>query len=114
MCDYRLLLRRQADRPTNTRSHDGRTIVDQSDRRWSSARLEIACDNREPCGSTCLGPLRRRRSEFGRHDPRYDDTVPNCSVHYADGVDGRDALSFWAEPMQPSSITWDSSARNVE
>jgi putative transposase len=47
MRDYRLLLRRYTGRPVDTRSHDGRIAVSQSDRRWCSDGFEIACDNRE-------------------------------------------------------------------
>lgn len=47
MRDYRLLLRRHTGRPLDTRSHDGRIAVSQSDRRWCSDGFEIACDNRE-------------------------------------------------------------------
>ena len=47
MRDYRLLLRRHTGRPVDTRSHDGRIAVSQSNRRWCSDGFEIACDNRE-------------------------------------------------------------------
>lgn len=47
MRDYRLLLHQHTGRPIDTRSHDGRIAVDQSDRRWCSDGFEIACDNRE-------------------------------------------------------------------
>lgn len=47
MRDYRLLLRRYTGRPVDTRSHDGRIAVSESDRRWCSDGFEIACDNRE-------------------------------------------------------------------
>ena len=47
MRDYRLLLRRHTGRPLDTRSHDGRIAVSESDRRWCSDGFEIACDNRE-------------------------------------------------------------------
>jgi putative transposase len=47
MRDYRLLLRRHTGRPLDTRSHDGRIAVRESNRRWCSDGFEIACDNRE-------------------------------------------------------------------
>jgi putative transposase len=47
MHDHRLLLARYTGRPVDTRSHDGRIAVDESDRRWCSDGFEIACDNRE-------------------------------------------------------------------
>ena len=47
MRDYRLLLQRHTGRPLDTRSHDGRIAVGQSDRRWCSDGFEIACDNRD-------------------------------------------------------------------
>ena len=47
MRDYSLLLRQHTGRPVDTRSHDGRIAVDQSDRRWCSDGFEIGCDNRE-------------------------------------------------------------------
>jgi putative transposase len=47
MRDYRLLLRRYTGRPVDTRSHDGRIAVSESNRRWCSDGFEIACDNRE-------------------------------------------------------------------
>jgi putative transposase len=47
MRDHRLLLRQHTGRPVDTRSHDGRIAVSQSDRRWCSDGFEIACDNRE-------------------------------------------------------------------
>lgn len=47
MHDYRLLLQRHTGRPLDTRSHDGRIAVGQSNRRWCSDGFEIACDNRE-------------------------------------------------------------------
>ena len=47
MRDYRLLLQRHTGRPVDTRSHDGRIAVRESNRRWCSDGFEIACDNRE-------------------------------------------------------------------
>jgi putative transposase len=47
MRDHHLLLRRHTGRPIDTRSHDGRVAVGESDRRWCSDGFEIACDNRE-------------------------------------------------------------------
>jgi putative transposase len=47
MRDYHLLLRRHTGRPIDTRCHDGRIAVNESDRRWCSDGFEIACDNRE-------------------------------------------------------------------
>jgi putative transposase len=47
MRDYRLLLQRHTGRPLDTRSHDGRIAVSQSNRRWCSDGFEIACENRE-------------------------------------------------------------------
>lgn len=47
MRDHRLLLRRYTGRPIDTRSHDGRIAVSESNRRWCSDGFEIACDNRE-------------------------------------------------------------------
>jgi putative transposase len=47
MRDYRLLLRRHTGRPVDTRSHDGRIAVSESNHRWCSDGFEIACDNRE-------------------------------------------------------------------
>lgn len=47
MRDHRLLLTRHSGRPPDTRSHDGRIAVNESDRRWCSDGFEIACDNRE-------------------------------------------------------------------
>ncbi len=47
MRDYHLLLTRHTGRPLDTRSHDGRIAVPESDRRWCSDGFEIACDNRE-------------------------------------------------------------------
>jgi putative transposase len=47
MRDYRLLLQRHTGRPFDTRSHDGRIAVSESNRRWCSDGFEIACDNRE-------------------------------------------------------------------
>jgi putative transposase len=47
MRDARLLLRRHTGRPLDTRSHDGRIAVSESNRRWCSDGFEIACDNRE-------------------------------------------------------------------
>ncbi len=47
MRENRLLLRRHTGRPVDTRSHDRRIAVDESNRRWCSDGFEIACDNRE-------------------------------------------------------------------
>jgi putative transposase len=47
MRDYRLLLTRHTGRPIDTRSHDGKIAVSESNRRWCSDGFEIACDNRE-------------------------------------------------------------------
>ena len=47
MREHHLLLRRHTGRPIDTRSHDGRIAVAESDRRWCSDGFEIACDNRE-------------------------------------------------------------------
>jgi putative transposase len=47
MRDGRLLLRRHTGRPVDTRSHDGRIAVSESNRRWCSDGFEIGCDNRE-------------------------------------------------------------------
>jgi putative transposase len=47
MRDHRLLLRRHSGRPLDTRNHDGRIAVSESDQRWCSDGFEIACDNRE-------------------------------------------------------------------
>jgi putative transposase len=47
MREHRLLLRRHTGRPVDTRSHDGRIAVGESNRRWCSDGFEIACDNRE-------------------------------------------------------------------
>jgi putative transposase len=47
MREHHLLLTRHTGRPPDTRSHDGRIAVGQSDRRWCSDGFEIACDNRE-------------------------------------------------------------------
>ncbi|HVE49675.1 MAG TPA: IS3 family transposase [Casimicrobiaceae bacterium] len=47
MREHRLLLQRHTARPVDTRSHDGRIAVDESNRRWCSDGFEIACDNRE-------------------------------------------------------------------
>lgn len=47
MRDYRLLLQRHTGRPLDTRGHDGRIAVAESNRRWCSDGFEIACDNRE-------------------------------------------------------------------
>jgi putative transposase len=47
MREHRLLLRRHTGRPLDTRSHDGRIAVSESNRRWCSDGFEIACDNRE-------------------------------------------------------------------
>lgn len=42
-----LLLTRHTGRPPDTRAHNGRIAVEQSNRRWCSDGFEIACDNRE-------------------------------------------------------------------
>jgi putative transposase len=47
MREHHLLLKRHTGRPLDTRSHDGRIAVTESDRRWCSDGFEIACDNRE-------------------------------------------------------------------
>ena len=47
MREHQLLLRRYTGRPVDTRSHDGRIAVSESNRRWCSDGFEIACDNRE-------------------------------------------------------------------
>jgi putative transposase len=47
MHEQLLLLQRHSGRPMDTRSHDGRIAVDESNRRWCSDGFEIACDNRE-------------------------------------------------------------------
>jgi putative transposase len=47
MREHRLLLRQHTGRPVDTRSHDGRIAVSESNRRWCSDGFEIACDNRE-------------------------------------------------------------------
>jgi putative transposase len=47
MREHRLLLRQHTGRPLDTRSHDGRIAVSESNRRWCSDGFEIACDNRE-------------------------------------------------------------------
>ena len=44
---HRLLLRRHTGRPIDTRIHDGRIAVSESNRRWCSDGFEIACDNHE-------------------------------------------------------------------
>ena len=45
--EHRLLLQRHTGRPIDTRSHEGRIAVSESDRPWCSDGFEIACDNRE-------------------------------------------------------------------
>jgi putative transposase len=47
MREQHLLLQRHTGRPIDTRSHDGRIAVSESNRRWCSDGFEIACDNRE-------------------------------------------------------------------
>lgn len=47
MREHRLLLQRHTGRPVDTRRHDGRIAVSQSNRRWCSDGFEIGCDNRE-------------------------------------------------------------------
>ena len=47
MREHQLLLQRHTGRPLDTRSHDGRIAVGESNRRWCSDGFEIACDNRE-------------------------------------------------------------------
>lgn len=47
MREHRLLLRRHTGRPLDSRSHDGRIAVQQSNLRWCSDGFEIGCDNRE-------------------------------------------------------------------
>ena len=47
MREHHLLLTRHTGRPLDTRSHDGRIAVAESNRRWCSDGFEIACDNRE-------------------------------------------------------------------
>jgi putative transposase len=47
MREYHLLLRRHTGRLIDTRSHDGRNAVGESDRHWCSDGFEIACDRRE-------------------------------------------------------------------
>lgn len=47
MREYQLLLQRYTGRAVDTRSHDGRIAVSESNRRWCSDGFEIACDNRE-------------------------------------------------------------------
>jgi putative transposase len=47
MREQHLLLQRHTGRPIDTRSHDGRIAVGESNRRWCSDGFEIACDNRE-------------------------------------------------------------------
>lgn len=41
------LLARHTGRPTDTRAHDGKIAVAQSNRRWCSDGFEIGCDNAE-------------------------------------------------------------------
>lgn len=47
MRDNGLLLRRHTGRPIDTRGHDGKVAVNQSDKRWCSDGFEITCDNKQ-------------------------------------------------------------------
>lgn len=47
MREHGLLLQRHTGRPADTRGHDGRVAVDESDSRWCSDGFEITCDNRQ-------------------------------------------------------------------
>ena len=47
MRDVGLLLYRHGQRRQDTRRHDGRVAVDQSNMRWCSDGLELSCDNGE-------------------------------------------------------------------
>ena len=47
MCHEGLLLFRQDNKPLDTRKHDGKVAVKESDTRWCSEGLELSCDNGE-------------------------------------------------------------------
>lgn len=47
MRDEGLLLFRQGHKPMDTRKHEGKVAVKESDTRWCSDGLELACDNGE-------------------------------------------------------------------
>lgn len=47
MREHGLLLQRHTGRPADTRGHNGRVSVDQSDLRWCSDGFEITCDNKQ-------------------------------------------------------------------
>ncbi len=47
MRDEGLLLFRQGHKPIDTRKHEGKVAVKESDTRWCSDGLELACDNGE-------------------------------------------------------------------
>ena len=47
MRDEGLLLFRQGSKTLNTRKHDGKVAVKESDTRWCSDGLELSCDNGE-------------------------------------------------------------------
>ena len=47
MRDEGLLLFRQGNKPLDTRKHDGKVAVKESDTRWCSDGLELSCDNGE-------------------------------------------------------------------
>ncbi|MDQ9170119.1 IS3 family transposase [Oxalobacteraceae bacterium R-40] len=47
MRDHNLLLYRQGQRPVDTRRHDGKVAVDNSNVRWCSDGFELSCDNGE-------------------------------------------------------------------
>lgn len=47
MRDHCLLLYRHGQRPVDTRRHDGRVAVDNSNTRWCSDGFELSCDNGE-------------------------------------------------------------------
>lgn len=47
MRDQGLLIYRQGARPVSTRRHDGKVAVKESNTRWCSDGLELACDNGE-------------------------------------------------------------------
>jgi putative transposase len=47
MRDQGWLLYRHGDKPVDTRKHDGKVAVNESDVRWCSDGLELSCDNGE-------------------------------------------------------------------
>ena len=67
-----LLLFRQVNKPLDTRKHDGKVAVKESDTRWCSDGLELSCDNGERVRvAFALDCCDKRSHALGSHNKRH-------------------------------------------